>query len=112
MTDRLKATELLGRSCADFIEVRLAPIVTDPHASVESLVERFNTIPDHQDAAGKPSEAPEPQCAHARQYSTLTCSTAQRLEEQKALNEIVTGIDRLDQRRGAELLLARFKEAD
>ena len=41
---RLKAMELLGRSQADFVEVRVAPIVTDPHASVESLVERFNTI--------------------------------------------------------------------
>ncbi len=43
-SDRVKASELLGRSQADFVEVRVAPIVTDPHASVESLVERFNTI--------------------------------------------------------------------
>ncbi len=41
---RLRAMELLGRSQADFVEVRMAPIVTDPHASVDSLVDRFNAI--------------------------------------------------------------------
>ena len=41
---RLRAMELLGKSQADFVEVRIAPIVTDPHASIESLVERFNAI--------------------------------------------------------------------
>ena len=43
-SDRTKASELLGRSQADFIEVRIAPIVTDPHASVHSLTERLTTL--------------------------------------------------------------------
>lgn len=41
---RLKASELLGRSQTDFVEVRVAPIVTDPHASVESLTARLHAI--------------------------------------------------------------------
>ncbi len=47
MADRLKATELLGRSQADFIEVRVNPILSDPHASVESLTERLLTIAEN-----------------------------------------------------------------
>lgn len=44
MAVRLKASELPGRSQADFVEVRVAPVVTDPHASVESLIERLHRI--------------------------------------------------------------------
>ena len=44
MPHRLKASELLGKSQADFIEVRIAPIVTDPHASIHSLTERLHEI--------------------------------------------------------------------
>lgn len=41
---RLKASELLGKSQADFVEVRMAPIVTDPHASDEQLVEKIQNL--------------------------------------------------------------------
>jgi hypothetical protein len=36
--ERRKASELLGKSQADFVEVRVAPIVSDPHASEDQLI--------------------------------------------------------------------------
>ncbi len=63
---RLKAMELLGRSQADFVEVRMAPIVTDPHASVESLVERFNAIVQTIEARRLLTAAPSKQPTAAK----------------------------------------------
>ena len=42
--ERLRASELLGKSQADFVEVRVAPVVTDPQSSEEDLVKQINTI--------------------------------------------------------------------
>ena len=64
--DRMKASELLGKIQADFIEVRVAPIVTDPHASVESLVERFNAIVQTIKARRLLNAAPSKQPAAAK----------------------------------------------
>ena len=38
--ERLRASELLGKSQADFVEVRVAPVVTDPQSSEEDLVKQ------------------------------------------------------------------------
>lgn len=62
----MKASELLGKIQADFIEVRVAPIVTDPHASVESLVERFNAIVQTIKARRLLNAAPSKQPAAAK----------------------------------------------
>lgn len=65
---RLRASELLGKSQADFVEVRMAPIVTDPSASDEELVKGLTGMLGklrlrllEQDAAGqKALPAPKP----------------------------------------------------
>lgn len=41
---RLRASELLGKSQADFVEVRVAPIVTDPQMGEEELVTTIGNV--------------------------------------------------------------------
>lgn len=38
--ERRKASELLGKSQADFVEVRVAPIIMDPHLNEDQLIAR------------------------------------------------------------------------
>lgn len=44
MAMRLRASELLGKSQADFVEVRVAPVVVDTQASEEELVDQVAII--------------------------------------------------------------------
>jgi hypothetical protein len=43
---RLRASELLGKSQADFVEVRVAPVVVDTQASEEELIDQVARIFD------------------------------------------------------------------
>jgi hypothetical protein len=44
VSDRRKASELLGKAQADFVEVRVAPIATDPQAGEEELLDGINGL--------------------------------------------------------------------